>query len=134
MQPAKPASPHQNCRESRPVPFYAESEIWSAVHDGVITSVDVDHNMQFNPPARAESRVEQACKVGFQLQRKPVMHKAASRAVLPKHKPLEDATVRVLTAELRKAESEIAALRKHLSTQNQVIDGLCKLHVGKENA
>lgn len=128
MKAKQPVSPHQNCRESRPVPFYNDGAIWSAVHDGVIRSVDIDDNMQFNPAPRVESQV------AFQMQRKPSLPRSPSHARLPMRKPLEDANVRVLAAELYKAETEIAALRKHVHTQNQVIDGLCKLRVGKENA
>lgn len=130
MNPNQPQSPHQNCRESRAVPFYPQCDIWSAVHDGVIRSVDVDSNMQFNPPVRGESQV------GFQKQSPPKIPRVPSQARLPQRKPMApiaDPNVQVLAAELRKVESEVASLKKHITTQDQLIRGFCQLHMRKEN-
>lgn len=130
MDPNKPESPHQNCRESRPVPFYPKGEIWSAVHDGVIRSVDVDSNKQFNPPLSPESQV------AFQKQSPPQLPRVASQARLPQRRPMvaiADPNVQVLAAELRKVESEVVSLKKHIKTQDQLIRGFCQLHVQKEN-
>jgi hypothetical protein len=114
------------CRESRPVPFYENASIWKAVEAGVIVSADIDENMCFNPPVRAEK------KLAFQMQRKPVLPRSPSYARLPTRlPPIESVHVRLLAAELRSAEAEIAALRKHVNTQNRVIDGLCRLRVAK---
>lgn len=130
MDPTNPESPHQNCRESRPVPFFPQGDIWSAVHDGVIRSVDIDSNMQFNPPLRPESQV------AFQKQSPPRLPRVASQSRLPQRRPMapiQDPNVQVLAAELRKVESEVASLRKHISTQDQLIRGFCQLHMQKEN-
>lgn len=110
------------CRESRPVPFYENASIWKAVEAGVIVSADVDENLCFNPPIRAKK------ELAFQLQRRPVLPRSPSHVRLP---PFESVHVRLLAAELRSAEAEIAALRKHVNTQTQVINGLCRLRVTK---
>ena len=113
------------CRESRPVPFYENASIWKAVEAGVIVSADVDENMCFNPPVRAEK------KLAFQMQRKPLLRSPSHVRLPTRLPPIEGVHVRLLAAELSSAEAEIAALRKHVNTQNRVIDGLCRLRVTK---
>ena len=137
MQAAKPESPHNNCRESRPVPFYPQGDIWNAVHDGVIRSVDVDGNKQFNPPPSPESQL------AFQKQspprlprvsshaRLPQRRRVSSHARLPQRRPMaaiSDPNVQVLAAELRRVECEAVSLKKHIKTQDQLIRGFCQLH------
>ena len=125
MQAAKPESPHNNCRESRPVPFYPQGDIWNAVHDGVIRSVDVDGNKQFNPPPSPESQL------AFQKQSPPRLPRVSSHARLPQRRPMaaiSDPNVQVLAAELRRVECEAVSLKKHIKTQDQLIRGFCQLH------
>ena len=130
-----PISPHQNCRESREVPFYPKSDIWAGVRDEIICSVDVDGNMQFNPrelPRSPETRyVPPLRSLPYQIQRREDALPPVSAA--PRREPLKrcDTNIVVLGKEISRLESENKALRKQMAAQEIVIRGFCKLHVSK---
>lgn len=132
----KPISPHQNCRESREVPFYPKNDIWAGVRDEIICSVDVDGNMQFNPrelPRSPETRYvpPQPRALPYQLQRSANAPPPATPA--PQRPPLKraDTNIIVLGKEISRLEGENRALRKQMAAQEIVIRGFCKLHVAK---
>ena len=120
-----PRSPHQNCRESRPVPFFPQGEVWEGVAGGIVNSVDIDENMQFSP---AELFVPP-----FQLQEAPSIPRVASMARLPRRVVLAplDANVKTLSREIKRMEKENADLRKHVKRQDDLIKGFCRLHLGQ---
>ena len=148
--PPGPISPHHNCRESRAVPFYPNGDIWAGVYDGVIHSVDIDGNMQFNPLSpEATATAAQAEPAPFQRQSPPrILHRSKSNANLPfppqasvrrpaAAAPLGrvDINVSVLADEIRKVEAENTSLLRQVKMQRRVIHGLCGIvaECGKEN-
>lgn len=126
---SKPISPHQNCRESREVPFYPRNDIWAGVRDQIICSVDVDGNLQFNP--RELTRETRYHPLPFQRQRS--VQPPTPTTPAPQLQPLKglDTNIIVLGKEISRLEGENKALRKQMAAQEIVIRGFCKLHVAK---
>ncbi len=119
------------------MPFFPDEDIWSAVRDGVIRSVDLDNEMQFNPAVRPESSTP------FQQQSPPrVLHRSVSQPHIQPRRlarvpvvPLGDVNVSVLSAEILRMEFEVASLKRQLHTQDRLIKGFCGLYIGgKENS
>jgi len=97
----------KDCRESRPVPFYADGDVWRGVKEGLVTSVDLDADKRFNaelkivPPASPEARTV------FSLQTPPK---------LPPASLMEDRVSRL--------ESDNRMLRAHVNVLGKVIETL----------
>lgn len=145
------SKPH--CRESRPVPFFGNCEVWSAVQEGIISSLDLDENLQFDPTKAAAMKQgtvgshvqEMVAKMmetqrqtpapppppPFQLQKSPTHH---SLRMMAPAVPSEDINFLILKAEIRKMESENRRLREHIRAQDSVINGFCALHVKNTGA
>lgn len=127
------------CRESREVPFYPKSDIWQGVRDRIISSADVDDNMQFDPPDIAcladVPSLTTPSVLPYHRQKSPKLHKFTS--VPPQRNPLKgvDTNVAVLALgkDIRSLENENNALRKQVIAQETIIRGFCKLYVNKEN-
>jgi hypothetical protein len=132
---SKPTTPHQNCRESREVPFFPRSDIWEGVRDKIICSVDVDGNMQFDPRELALSP-----ETRFFPPARPLPHQRLVPvpvgpnprvAVAPLRQPLKgsDTNILVLCSDISRLESENKALRKQMAAQEVLIRGFCKMYV-----
>lgn len=117
-----PRSPHENCRESRPVPFFPRGDVWEGVAGGIVTSVDINENMQFDPVTSPP----------FRVQNLPVIPRVASNPRLPVRAALVpiDANVKTLAREIKSMEKENAVLRKHIKMQDDLINGFCRMRLG----
>ena len=145
------SKPH--CRESRPVPFFNNGDVWSAVQEGIISSLDLDENLQFDPTKAAAMKQgtvgmhvqEMVAKMmetqrqtpapqpptPFQLQKSPTHH---SIRMMAPAVPSEDINLRLMAAELRKMESENRRLREHIKAQDNLIRSFCILHMKNTGA
>ena len=136
------SKPH--CRESRPVPFFGNCEVWKAVQEGVISSLDLDENMQFDPTKAAaldhgtweETQRQQAPAPQpappFQLQKSPTHHPL--RMMAPAFVPSDDIHLRLMEDELRKMESENRRLRERIRAQDNLIRSFCLLQMKNTGA
>lgn len=131
-----PTPPHDTSgrlqRASRPVPFDVRGDLWAAVQEGVIFSEDLNERMQFDPPPPARRAAPATPPpLPFERQLRPVLPPPPPSAppAAARRAPLADVSLNVLRTEVKALEDENAALKKFVTLQDNVILGLCELHV-----
>ena len=119
MPPSDTNARHQ--RESRQVPFDADAGLWAAIKEGIVFSSDLDQRGNLAPPVRCAS---------------PTLPPAPAAPVAPPAPPVSGARTpmsnidrNVLGRDIQVLEREIAKLRRRVALQDNVINGLCNLHV-----
>ena len=129
-------------RASRPVIFDARGELWAAVHEGVVYSVDLNDRLQFSPVIASVvssgplAPPPGAALLPFQRQLPPQLPPppAGGGGGGRRRVPRREVALNALATELKDLEDENDALKRRVALQDRVIVGFCELHVyNREN-
>ena len=108
--------PRNLCRESRDVPWFPEYDVWSAVVDGVVRSMDVDDNLQFSP-YKARALPYQRQHLVFSGPPAQPPGPPAPQPALP-----SDANLLALGKDIAALEAENAALKRENAAIKRVFN------------
>ena len=97
------------------MPRFPGYDVWSAVVDGVIVSLDVDENMQFSP-YQARARVQQQRPLPYQQQLPPLVHSESMPYVAPPPRPPQPPRPTAPRPALAPVDPNLLALGKDISS------------------